>query len=302
MTEKVQNQVVQKEQISKALKSIDKNIADLVFRRVNELESQGQLVFPANYAVGNALKSAYLILLNTKDKNGRPALEVCTKESIANALLDMVLQGLNPAKKQCYFIVRGDQLQLHISYFGHIVAVKTAIPTVEDIYATEIFEGDEVEIEITNGKKIVKSHKTKFENRDNPLKGAYSVIINKGKIDFELMTMKEIQAAWAKSSSNNQTTHKEFPQEMAKKTVLNRHCKRYVNTSDDSAALAAVEAYQRTIANEYIDADSESTEQLQLEVDTIANQEPLVIEHEPEPEPEPETPTNETLFDDELGF
>jgi recombination protein RecT len=37
-------------------------------------------------------------------------LQACTRDSIANALLDMAVQGLNPAKKQGYFIAYGKQL------------------------------------------------------------------------------------------------------------------------------------------------------------------------------------------------
>ena len=33
------------------------------------------------------------------------------------------------------------------------------------------------------------------------------------------------------------STHKEFAQEMARKTVINRACKRYLNSSDDGSLL-----------------------------------------------------------------
>lgn len=45
-----------------------------------------------------------MTLQSMTDKNRKPALTVCTKDSIANSLLDMVVQALNPVKKQCYFI------------------------------------------------------------------------------------------------------------------------------------------------------------------------------------------------------
>ncbi len=281
---------VQKQEVKQALSTIvEKDIADSIFKRVNQMEETQQLLFPPNYAVGNALKSAYLIIKNTKsgkESGYKPALEVCTKDSVATALLDMAIQGLNPVKKQCYFIVYGNQLQMTPSYFGHQKVVKTAIPTVEDIYAVEIFEGDEVEIEIQDGKKIVKSHKTKFENRDKPLKGVYSVIINNGKIDYEVMTWKEIQAAWANAKTDK--VQKAFPQEMAKRTVLNRHCKRYMNTSDDSTIMSIVESYNRTIDNEYNNDDEPSNQlELQKEVDNKANQEDLVIEGETIDEQQP---------------
>ncbi len=287
---------LQIQEMKNALTILDENdIADVILNKVNEMQHTGKLMFPPNYAVGNALKSAYLIIQNVKDKNDQPALKVCARESIALSLLDMVVQGLNPAKTQCYFIVRGNQLTLNVSYFGQQKIAKAAIPTIGDIYATEIYEGDEIEIEVVNGKKIVKSHKTKFENRDNPVVGVYSIINNNGNLDYEIMTMKEIQAAWNKSSTKTQTVHKEFPQEMAKKSVIYRHCKRYIRTSDD-ANIFAQEAYERTVANEYIRNEPNNQIELQDEVDNTANQEELIIEGEsvetPAEQPQQENPTS----------
>ena len=103
---------------------IDKNITDFVLEKVQKFESNGQIFFPENYSPENALKSAWLKLQEIKDKNSRLALQVCTKPSIANALFNMVIQGLNPAKNQCYFIPYGDQLTLMRSYFGTIAVAK----------------------------------------------------------------------------------------------------------------------------------------------------------------------------------
>ena len=46
------------------------------------LRKNGDVVLPPNYDVNDAIKSLYLATLQTVDKTGRPALEVCTKESI----------------------------------------------------------------------------------------------------------------------------------------------------------------------------------------------------------------------------
>lgn len=84
---------------------VQKDVVDTVLSKIKDFEEAGELKLPANYSAANALKSAWLILQETKDRNDKPALVVCTKESVANALLDMVVQGLSPMKKQCYFIV-----------------------------------------------------------------------------------------------------------------------------------------------------------------------------------------------------
>lgn len=62
------------------------------------------LVMPPDYNMQNAIMSAYLTLKQTVDKDKRPVLEFCNKESIANAVLDMATAGLDVSKAQGYFI------------------------------------------------------------------------------------------------------------------------------------------------------------------------------------------------------
>ena len=76
-----------------------KSITGDVLNRVNEMKENDGFLLPKGYSAENALKSAYLVLQGVKDRNKRPALEVCTKPSIANTLLNMVIQGLSPAKE-----------------------------------------------------------------------------------------------------------------------------------------------------------------------------------------------------------
>src|SRR5690625_5427349 len=104
---------------------IQKDITDSVNGSLARLQDDG-LTLPPNYNASNALKSAFFRLQQVQDRQKRPALEVCTTESIANSLLDMVVQGLSPAKTQCYFIVYGTELRSeeHTSELqsrGHLV-------------------------------------------------------------------------------------------------------------------------------------------------------------------------------------
>jgi len=94
----------------------EKNITDQVLNRINIMQAEGSLHVPANYSPQNALKAAYLILSEQKTKDNKPVLQACTQESIANALLEMVTQGLNPIKQQCYFIPDCNKLNVQRSY------------------------------------------------------------------------------------------------------------------------------------------------------------------------------------------
>ncbi|NGL84133.1 recombinase RecT [Streptococcus equi] len=220
-----------------------KQITSNVATRIEAMKNEGLLIAP-NYSVSNALSSAYYALKNSNSGN---LLEKCTSESIYNALLDMVTQGLSPAKTQCYFIPYGNSVKLNRSYFGTMKVVKQ-LPEVKDIYAKIIYEGDDFQAENTEtGWKFVK-HDSNWKNQDNPIEGAYCII---KKVDGEdvmtIMTKKEIDKSWSKAKTKN--VQNDFPQEMAKRTVINRAAKQFFNTSDDNDLF--VDAVNRTTENEY---------------------------------------------------
>jgi recombination protein RecT len=226
-------------------------IADLVIQRVEALTAEKRLDIPANYSVANAVQSAQLILQTVVTREKQPVLTACSRTSIANALFDMVVQGLNPQKKQCYFIAYGDELQISRSYFGEQAVAKRVVPGITDIFANVVYEDDVVEIEqdVKTGRFIITKHETTFENADKSINGAYAVIIKDGQSYFERMTWAEIQKSWSKSK-NFGGVHKEFPQEMAKRTVIRRAVKNFINASDDSN-LEIADSYNRTTAEEY---------------------------------------------------
>lgn len=279
---------------------VKKETIDIVTAKVKQFQNNGELFFPANYSPENALKSAWLQLQEVVDRNQKPALQVCTKESIANSLLSMVVQGLNPDKKQCYFIVYGNKLQLQRSYFGSMAVAKAVNPDVEDIIADVVYEGDEFEFEKKRGKTYVTVHKQKLANiQKDKIIAAYATVLYKdGREESTIMTMDEIKQSWKQSKMNPVDdkgnlkvggTHEKFTAEMCKKTVINRACKPIINSSDDSNILA------RFAKQEYADiAEAEAEE----EIAEYANSETIDIEFteadehehtEPEaPEPEPE--------------
>lgn len=222
------------------LSVIQKDITDSVTTRINELQELGALVLPKTYAVGNELKMAFFALQEVKDKNGKLALEVCTKESIANALLKMAIQGLSVWKKQCDFIVYGNKLTCEREYHGTIaLALKSGrvagIPSSEIIY-----EKDEFKYRIVNGKKEVIEHNQDLENIDiTKVKGAYAVVpLTDGTYYTEIMTIQQIRQAWMQGAMKGQSgAHKNFTDQMAKKTVISRALKLYISASDDGELL-----------------------------------------------------------------
>lgn len=260
----------------------ERNITDKVLSRVKNLEGKGELKVPANYSPENALKSAYLILSETIDRDKKPVLQSCSEASIANTLLDMVVQGLSPSKKQCYFIPYGGKLQLSRSYLG-TVAVTKRLKGVKDVKAYCIYEGDDFETEYdidTATLKITKFN-PKFENIDtNKIKGAFAVVLGEdGPIHTEIMNIGQIKKSWNQGAAKgNSGAHNNFADEMAKKTVINRACKMFANTSDDSDLL--IEAFNNSDEKTYDEKDLVDNVQYEVkqEIKENANSKPIDIE------------------------
>lgn len=219
----------------------EKQITDIVFNKVVDLQAKGAIDFPNNYSVGNALKSAYLILQEAKTREKKPVLQVCTQESIANALLDMLVQGLNPTKQQCYFIPYGNQLTLSRSYLGTIALTKR-LKGVKDVVAYPIYKNDKLDIgfDILTGKTKINEFKPALDHKAQDLIGALGIVVGENEILYlEYMNMEQIRNAWNQGTmKGNSPAHKNFPDQMAIKTVINRVCKKYVNAADDSDKIA----------------------------------------------------------------
>lgn len=235
MATQSQNQVTDQNAQSAQLELVKKDISAQVLARVEIFQKSGELRIPKDYSPENALKSAYLILTDPRNN----LLAQCTKESAANALLKMVVWGLSPLKKQCDFIKYGDKLECTPEYTGNIVLAKR-YGGLKEIKGNAIFEGDtfEFEVDTTTGRKRILKHTQTLESIGSKnIKGAYAVYeMNDGKMDVEIMNIVQIRDAWNQGATKGASpAHKNFPDQMAIKTVINRACKLIIRGSDDSA-------------------------------------------------------------------
>lgn len=220
-----------------ALKKKQEDVSTQVLDRVSEMEQAGALVLPKGYHAGNALKSAWLYLQNIEDRNHNKAIDTCTKASIANVLLEMVIRGEHPMK-HCYFIPYGNQLTFMEKYTGKYMRAKRDTEIAE-VNANVIREGEEF-VYTVDKKGILQlvSHKPTFQSMSKPIVGAYAVVVNKdGSTRLEVMTMDMIQKAWNQGGfgdKDRQTgAHKNFTDQMCKKTVIARACKVALESASD---------------------------------------------------------------------
>lgn len=215
-----------------AVATATQGISEQVLARVNQLSEVG-FTMPADYNHVNAIKMSMLKLQEIKDKDGHPALDVCTPNSIASALFKMCTKGLNAALNQCYLIVRGDQLCCDDSYFGKVLQVKRIFPDWEPCPQV-IHEGDKFDfsIDTKTGHRRLIEHKQTLESMDKDFIGGYIILPTKeGDGDLYIMTKKQIIAAWEKSSSVKRAVHAQFTTKMIGKTLVNSGCNMIINST-----------------------------------------------------------------------
>lgn len=285
------------QQLQKQGLVMPKNITDKVFNTLSVYQSQGSVNFPQNYSVGNALKSAWLIYQQDAK------LQACDPNSVANALLDMCIGGLNPSKSQCYFVPMGNKCTLMTSYFGKQTMVKR-IKGVKDVRADVIYRDTKYEliVDVFGNDDIQITEPCPLDKRKNEnIIGAWARIILDPEIFgtdsfVTIMTLEDIQNAFNMGNAKGASkAHKSFLNEMAKKTAINRCIKNFVNTRDDQDII--IDVLNRTTNAEYKDDYAD----VQSKVVDVQASEIVEMPKEPKPDPNAE-PKKEAEAVENVGW
>ena len=230
--------------------TVPKNVGDYINNTMQKYMERG-LTLPKDYNVNNAVISSYLIIKQD------PKLASCTQDSIASALLDMATMGLSASKKQVYFIPYNNELKASPSYFGKIMAIKR-IKGVVDVRADVIYKETGYELfndEYGNDEiKITKPCPLDKRNIDDIIGAWARIILDESvwgtKSYVCIMTLDQIKKSWGQGATKgNSPAHKNFGDEMCKKSVINRCCKLFVNSAKDNDVL--IETLNRLTDQEY---------------------------------------------------
>ena len=221
------------------------------------------LAVPKGYNVGNEVSSLIFAISQTTDKNGNSAFSVCNPNQVSNMVKDCVVQGLSITKKHVWPIIYGGKLMLQMSYYGQLAALSYMFPDLQ-VYANVLYEGDSYDYctdDIAGYNYITNVHSS-IENRNKPIIAGYGNIVDKntGKRVYGIvMSWAEIQKNWSKSRSKDNQVQRDFPQEMAKRTVISRLCKMYINSGANTNT-EQVGAFNRMTEAEYTDVTPPQSE------------------------------------------
>ena len=261
-----------------ALKRMQEETTQQIMDRVTGWQETGEVVLPKGYNVGNAIKLAWLYLQTVENLQHQKAIDYCTKDSICNALLNMVINGEYP-QKHCYFIMYGNRLEWQERYLGKLMRAKRDTE-IGKVNAQVIYEGDEFVYTIDeNGEKQLVKHTPNLANIDNTkILAAYAVVINKdGSKHIEVMTRAQIQSAWEQGAMKGKSgAHTKFTDQMCMKTVIQRACKIALDsTADPGDSDEETSRYDEATAER--DA-SNSRQTIDVEAQEVHDEQPKGIE------------------------
>ena len=253
-------------------KQVEKYSPVSLIKTLDEHVKNGTIIVPEGFNYISAINSAMYLLSEATDKNGRPALEVCTTKSINYSLTKMVLLGLNPMLKQGYFIVYGNELQFMPSYFGdRAMAERTGIT---DIVARVVYDTDEFSCEFKGGYPIVKH----VYGGGDKITHAYCLFtLPNGRRAGDVMTFAQILKSWAHSKDPNRKSQNDSPEEMAKRTVTRRALKPYINSFVGDDVITNENEDQVIV----LEQDSEEIQEPETSSE-VENKEPEAVKQETE--------------------
>lgn len=235
---------------------------------------------PDNYSYKNAIQQARYLLTKPADagKNkGLAIIDICTPQSILQSVMEMAQKGLNPDKKQCYFIAYGNTCTLSISYQGNVALAKRGGEDIGEVYGYAVYKDDVLDLSFNPKRGVfeIESYQPDISKWTKPgIAGAFAVITDRaGNVKYtEYMTMEQIKDAWNMGFAKGESpAHKNFPDQQAIKTVKSRAVKSFVNTADDSEIVSSEEksiTYTDRTFNEELESKANS-----LELDTNMGQE-----------------------------
>lgn len=200
-------------------------------------------------------------LLDVQQSSG---LQRASQESIYLSLITCASWGLRPGKihQEAYIIPYGTVAMPQPSYRG-LCKLACRGPAVDRIYAGVAHENDH-QFEVWEGTRQEIIHRPAFRNR-GPEIAAYAVaVLANGDRQFAVMDWEEIMKVKRIADAKKESpAWREWPGEMAKKTVVKRLCK-MLPTGEVYAKAEVVEAFahNQDVAGfrQFIDIETESLE------------------------------------------
>lgn len=178
------------------------------------------------------------------------ALQNCDAQTVLDAVLNISQTGLtlNPVYKYAYLIPRAGKCILEPGYQG-LIKLACDSGTIISISVNLVYEGDKVEIDLADDKKVTKhTPYMVLGNEPGKIVMGYSIArLSDGSNHVEIMSRKDIESvreyseSWkAHKAKGSHTIWVSEEAEMFRKTILKRHFK-YLPKTDSEQLSKALE-------------------------------------------------------------
>lgn len=225
----------------------EKHIKMLVGEINGFLQTAGAVQPPKNYDHNGAMKSFYLALIQTYENDTDKAKGITLwnkvtgtperKLELMTACREMVMNGVNIAKGQCYFhLQKGGKYGLSMSYVGYETLARVNCGV--ELVGYVVRDGDEVTTQVLENGRQLLFVKTNPLNRDKPIVGAAAIAIDvksQKQVDHIYMSWKELCQSRDKGTIGGTPAYRLSEEKMYKKLPLKALAKQFYRKTDDSA-------------------------------------------------------------------
>jgi recombination protein RecT len=161
-------------------------------------------------------------------RNKEQALIWCSDFSLKRCIVQAAELDLQPgsALGQCWFIPYGGEATFQIGVWGYVALMRRS-ENVAEVWADVIYAGDTYAIRRGAHRDLVHEiDPTMTREKRGRVLGAYACVkYRDGFLDWEFVNNEDLELARATSKAPNSPAHKDWPDEMRKRTAIKRLAK-----------------------------------------------------------------------------
>ena len=194
---------------------------------------------------------------------------------IKAGLIRAAYLGLDALNGECYLVPYGSTINFVTSYKGMIKMVKKySQDGVKHVSVDLVREGDEITATVIDGKRGLQIKQNLLSNK--PIMGCIAQVqYADGNIDYEYMSLADLQVVRNQSKSKNALAWSAFTGEMYKKACIRRLLKRITLDLDKDFAMEMdsgidIETDQRELAKREIEANENSEDFIEVESEVVS--------------------------------
>lgn len=233
---------------------------------------------PSDFNQSRFLQNTIALVENNPD-----LLKYNRKELLSNALRAAYL-GLDFMNQEAWLVPYSGHIQFQIGYKGACKFVrKYSMKPIKAIFAKVVRKGDKIDYgNDENGKPYIEWKPVPF-NGEEPIGYFAEAIFEDDSILYEVMTPKEVQKIRNVSRCEQKGPWVEWPEEMAKKTVLKRLCKHIETDFDNTEQKEAWDAdndavFEKSEPSEVVDAFAAQPEEVKVEAEVVEEGEQMTLD------------------------